>query len=68
MPGRDHDVRRAKELAERAVQLDFNNPNATVYIATLVEGRIIPFVAFSSQRHIEPVVEPAPADTATLSD
>jgi len=70
MPGRDHDVRRAKALAERAIQVDFDNPNAIVNIATLVEGRIIPFVAFSSAPPPRTAlsVEPAPADTATLSD
>lgn len=58
MPGCDHDDRRAQHLAERAIRLDFNNPEATVSCVSRVAFR----------QRTGHAVEPAPANKATLSD
>lgn len=66
MPGRDHDIRRAVQLAERAIRSDFAIPTASVQHATKT---LIPVVSLSAwSPHTEPVVEPAPAHMVAPSD
>lgn len=70
MPGSDHFMLRAVQLAEHAIRNDFKMPNATVQCARVVEGRIIPVVSVSSSAplHRAPAVEPAPAHMESPSD
>jgi hypothetical protein len=58
MPGRDHDIYRAQRLAEQAIRCDFNNSAATISCVSPAAFR----------QRTKPAVEPAPANTATLSD
>lgn len=71
MPGRDHDMYRARALAERAIRADFDCPNGTVKHAVVYKNRLITVDGASSVGEMprrEPAVEPAHVSTAVPSD
>lgn len=70
MPGRDHFMLRAVQLAEHAIRTDFKMPNATVQLARVLNGRIIPVVSVSSSAplHRAPAAEHEPENTEAPSD